>query len=278
MNCIVRKMELPEIEIAMHLAYKEGWNPGLNDGIAFYNTDPHGFLLAEYKGRVVGTISSVNYGDGFGFIGFYIVDSDYRGTVVGTQLGMAALNYLKDLNIGIDGVVARVENYKRLGFKEAYKNIRFEGIGDKFIVEPEVVHTKIIDFQEIADYDARCFPVRREKFLKGWLEMINSHSYVFYEENRVKGYGVIRSCRKGYKIGPLFADDIHIAEQLYKALANKAADELIYFDTPEANLFAVDLAHKYEMKKVFETARMYTGEEPLIDLPKIFGVTSFELG
>jgi hypothetical protein len=32
------------------------------------------------------------------------------------------------------------------------------------------------------------------------------------------------------------------------------------------------------MKKVFETARMYTGDEPVIELQKIFGVTSFELG
>lgn len=278
MNCIVRKMELPEIEIAMHLAYKEGWNPGLNDGIAFYNTDPNGFMLAECNGRVVGTISAVNYGNEYGFIGFYVVDGDYRKTVVGTQLGLAALNYLKDVNIGIDGVINRVENYKRLGFNEAYKNIRFEAIGDIYIHDPEIVPAKIIDFEEIADYDARCFPVRRENFLRGWLDMINSHSYVFYDENRVKGYGVIRSCRKGFKIGPLFADDVHIAEQLYKALATNAADELIYFDTPEANQFAVDLAHKYEMKKVFETARMYTRSEPVIELQKIFGVTSFELG
>jgi len=32
------------------------------------------------------------------------------------------------------------------------------------------------------------------------------------------------------------------------------------------------------MKPVFETARMYTGAAPDLPLPKLFGVTSFELG
>ncbi len=278
MGCIIRKMDLPEIEIAMYLAYKEGWNPGLTDGLAFYNTDPDGFLLAEYDGRVVGSISAVKYNSEFGFIGFYIVDSDYRGTIVGTQLGLAALKYLKDVNIGIDGVTARVENYKRLGFHEAYKNIRFEGIGGSYFYDSNVVPAKIIEFDEISQYDQRCFPVGRESFLRGWLEMINSHSFVYYDENAVKGYGVIRSCRKGFKIGPLFADNFMIADQLYKALANKAVDELLYLDAPEANPYALDLADKYEMKKVFATCRMYTRGEPLIELQKIFGTTTFELG
>ena len=29
---------------------------------------------------------------------------------------------------------------------------------------------------------------------------------------------------------------------------------------------------------MFETARMYTGPDPPIELPKLFGVTTFELG
>jgi hypothetical protein len=32
------------------------------------------------------------------------------------------------------------------------------------------------------------------------------------------------------------------------------------------------------MTQVFATARMYTGPAPAIDLDRVFGVTSFELG
>jgi hypothetical protein len=278
MACNVRKMELPEIEIATYLAYKEGWNPGLNDGLVFYNTDENGFFLAEIDGRVVGCISAVNYNNEFGFIGFYIVDSEFRGSSAGTMLGIAALKYLNGINTGLDGILSRVDNYRGLGFKLAYKNIRYEGIGGSYKYSNNIVPAHIIDIDEICDYDRHCFPVRREAFLKGWLSMIKSHSLVYYAENSIKGYGTIRSCRKGFKIGPIFADDFKIADELYRALSSKAADELVYLDVPEVNQFAVDLAMKYEMKKVFETARMYSIEEPLMDVNKIFGITSFELG
>ena len=38
------------------------------------------------------------------------------------------------------------------------------------------------------------------------------------------------------------------------------------------------LATRHGMRKVFGTARMYTGSEPPIALERVFGVTTFELG
>jgi hypothetical protein len=40
----------------------------------------------------------------------------------------------------------------------------------------------------------------------------------------------------------------------------------------------VALAADLGLKPSFETARMYTGPDPLIDRAGLFGVTSFELG
>jgi hypothetical protein len=47
---------------------------------------------------------------------------------------------------------------------------------------------------------------------------------------------------------------------------------------PEVNRAAVDMARRHGMERVFETARMYTGEVPDLPLDRIFGVTSFEVG
>jgi hypothetical protein len=56
------------------------------------------------------------------------------------------------------------------------------------------------------------------------------------------------------------------------------ADSPIFLDVPGVNPAAVRLAEGYGMSKVFETARMYTGDPPAIELDGIFGVTTFELG
>ncbi len=98
-------------------------------------------------------------------------------------------------------------------------------------------------------------------------------------DGKVKGYGVIRKCRVGYKIGPLFADAADLSHKLFLALGNGiASGSKIYLDIPEVNHAAIQLAENRGMKKVFGTARMYTKCQPDIDLNKVFGVTTFELG
>ena len=99
----------------------------------------------------------------------------------------------------------------------------------------------------------------------------------------ISGYGVIRDCRNGRKIGPLFAEDAQTAEALFIALCNTATGEdaapgEVFLDTPEDNAAAVELAHHFDLQPVFETARMYRGTMPELPLDRIYGFTTFELG
>ena len=127
--------------------------------------------------------------------------------------------------------------------------------------------------------DRQCFPAARETFLRQWIAQPDAVGRAYVERGELRGYGVIRRCRHGAKIGPLFAADAEIAEALYLALCGEAgAREAVYLDVPEVNAAGMALAAKYAMKQVFGTARMYTGEPPAIALDRVFGVTSFELG
>lgn len=278
MSLIIRKMELAELEIATYLAYKEGWNPGHADGWAFYHQDPNGFFIAELNSEIVGCISAVKYSNNYGFIGFYIVTEEHRNDIIGTRLGLRALNHLKSCNIGIDGVINRVENYKRLGFNFAYKNARFEGVGSDYSHSDKIVRADTINKNSIYEYDFKYFQEPRKEFLDAWLKMPNAYTNIYFENNEILGYGTIRPCRIGFKIGPLFAENYEIANELYKSLAHYAIDELLYLDIPSINEDAKRLAKNYDMKMVFETARMYSKVIPDIDTDKIFGITTFELG
>jgi hypothetical protein len=75
------------------------------------------------------------------------------------------------------------------------------------------------------------------------------------------------------------AVDRAVAETLLADLvpALGQAPEL-YLDTPEPNADAVAVAEALGLAPVFETARMYTGPAPALDIARIFGVTTFELG
>ena len=79
----IRAASAAEFAVAVEWAAAEGWNPGLDDLAAFHATDPGGFFLGWLDGEPVSSISVVRYGAGFGFLGFYIVRPEQRGTGAG---------------------------------------------------------------------------------------------------------------------------------------------------------------------------------------------------
>ncbi len=276
----IRPLTAGEMNTAMDWAAAEGWNPGLHDGPAFFAADPAGFFVGEIDQTPVSLISGVRYGKNFGFIGFYIVKPDFRGQGYGIKIWQAGLARLAGRNVGLDGVVDQQENYKKSGFKLAYRNIRWQGVtGGSLPDTANLADLRSLSFDRVTAYDRAFFPDDRSGFLKSWLSQPASVSLGVMEKQQLRGYGMIRQCRSGYKIGPLFADAPEPAEMLFHALCAKVnPGRPVYLDTPEPNAAAVALAEKHGMEMVFETARMYTRKFPDLPVRKIFSVTSFELG
>jgi hypothetical protein len=97
-------------------------------------------------------------------------------------------------------------------------------------------------------------------------------------DGTLAGWGVIRPCRKGFKVGPLVADRPDAAEAVIAALIAAVGGGEIFLDVPEPNRAAIGLAEGCGLSPVFETARMYTGPIRPVAVERIFGVTTFELG
>lgn len=273
----IRPMGRGDIHLAVEWAALEGWNPGLKDAETFYQTDPNGFFLGELNGEPIGCISAVSYDENFGFIGFYIVKPQDRGQGYGLQLWQAAMTYLGNRNIGLDGVVAQQENYQKSGFKLAYRNIRYQGKGGG-TASTNTIPLSSIPFEQLLAYDRHLFPVARPQFLQDWIHQPESIALGVLNNAQLAGYGVLRPCQIGYKIGPLFANNDLIAEEIFNALVAEKVDAPIFLDLPEPNPAALALAQHYQMNPVFETARMYTQTTPNIPLDQVFGITTFELG
>jgi GNAT superfamily N-acetyltransferase len=276
----IRLMTRQEVEIPIEWAVAEGWNPGLYDADCFYAADPNGFLIGLLGEEPIATVSAVKYGDSFGFLGFYMVKPEHRGKGLGIQIWKAGLAYLNGCIIGLDGVVAQQGNHKQFGFTLAYKNIRYQGIGGGYYqADSRIVPLSTIPFEDLCAYDAPFFPDNRRQFLRCWIDQPQSTALGILRNCNLAGYGVLRICHSGYKIGPLFADSPELAEELFLALKAHVQEGVpLFLDTPAVNLEAVDLAKRHNMTVVFETARMYKGESPDLPINRLFGVTTFELG
>ncbi len=276
----IRSMARPELDLALAWAAAEGWNPGVHDAQCFHAADPNGFLIGLLGDQPVAVISVVRYGSRFGFLGLYIVQPAFRGRGYGLRLWSAGMARLAGRCIGLDGVVAQQANYRRSGFQLAYRNIRYQGAaGGRAVPDAAVVPLGSVPMAAVCAYDEAVFGAKRIPFLQAWVQQNDACALGVLRHGALAGYGLVRRCRVGSKIGPLFADDAQTAERLFLALnAHAAPDGPVFIDVPEPNAFALAMARRHGLTAAFETARMYAGECALRSIERVFGVTSFELG
>jgi ribosomal protein S18 acetylase RimI-like enzyme len=284
----IRNMTRSEFDELVAWAAREGWNPGLHDAQVFWSTDPEAFIAADLDGEMIGGGAITSYNGEFGFMGFFIVRPEFRGRGLGNTLWHARRDrLLRRLQpgacIGLDGVFEMQDYYARGGFVFSHRDMRFRAeIPARPAITPDgdgrIVALSDIPFDRLLDYDRTCFPAPRPEFLKQWISQADACALACQRDGKLGGYGVVRRCGEGCKIGPLFADDAQAAEALYSHLAAFAAGAPLFLDAPENNPAAMALVRRHGMTEVFGCARMYLGTAPDLAHKRIFGVTTFELG
>jgi len=285
---VIRNMNRSEVDELVGWAALEGWNPGLHDAELFWATDPAAFIAADLKGELIGGGAITSYTGEYGFMGFFIVRPEYRGRGLGKALWQARRERLlarlrPGASIGLDGVFAMQSFYAKGGFVCSHRNMRFRAeiparSATSHVNDECIISLAAVPFEQVLDYDRTCFPVLRPTFLKGWISQPDALALGCRRDGKLSGYGVVRRCREGCKIGPLFADDAPAANALYLRLAEFAGEGPLFLDAPENNPAAIELVHQHQMTEVFGCARMYLGRPPVVAHERVFGVTTFELG
>jgi len=284
----IRNMMRSEVDDLVAWAAREGWNPGLHDAELFWATDPEAFIAAELDGELIGGGAITSYNGEFGFMGFFIVRPEYRGRGFGNTLWHARRQRLLDrlrpgASIGLDGVFDMQGYYAEGGFVFSHRDMRFRAeIKDRPVIskddEKNIIPLPDVPFDQLLDYDRGCFPAMRPTFLREWISQPDAVALGHMGDGKLNGYGVVRRCGEGCKIGPLFADDTKMADALYAHLAGFALGGPLFLDAPENNPAAMEFVAQHGMVEVFGCARMYLGPFPDLTHEHIFGVTTFELG
>src|SRR5262249_24627135 len=153
--------------------------------------------------------SAVRYGEDFGFLGFYIAHPSMRAQGYGFQIWQAGMGRLTGHNVGLDGVLAQQDNYRKSGFTLAWRNVRFEGDLPRLDAPPaglDVLDAAAVPFEKIATFDRRFFPAARDAFLSLWISLPRHRALIAMRDGEIAGFAVARPCRRGTKIGPLYAD------------------------------------------------------------------------
>ncbi|MEV0126177.1 GNAT family N-acetyltransferase [Streptomyces sp. NPDC050703] len=276
---VVSRASLDDWRVVTGWAADEGWNPGLGDAPSFFAQDPEGFFVGRVDGEPVSAVSVVTYGDDYAFLGFYLVRPGLRGRGHGLATWRAGLAHAAGRIVGLDGVPAQQDNYRRSGFTRAHGTLRYLGVLPAAgAPDPHVRPVGAADLRALTAYDGACLPADRPRFLRSWLTAPGHRALARVVDGTLTGYGVIRPGRDAPRVGPLFADTRADAEALLGALAAGADGAPVAMDVPEINAAAVALAEARGMKPTFGTARMYTGPVRDFARERVFGVTTLELG
>lgn len=277
-DLVVTRASLDDWSVVGGWAAAEGWNPGLSDAPAFFAQDPEGFFLGRVGAEPVSAVSVVTYGADYAFLGFYLVRPDLRGRGHGLTTWKTALAHAGGRTVGLDGVVAQQDNYRRSGFVLAHRTVRFTGTVPAAPTAAGVRPAVAADLPDIAAYDNACCPADRPRFLARWLTGPGHRAFVRVRDGRLTGYAVIRPTLDLPRVGPLFADTSEDARVLLQALAADEPGGGIVVDVPQTNAAGVALAEEFGLSPSFETARMYTGPVRPFARERVYGITTFELG
>src|SRR3954452_20685878 len=129
---------------------------------------------------------------------------------------------LKPRLVGLDPSGRRAEDVHAVGFSPclAEPSLRHgrAKTGPRAHGRSSVVSAPSQPFSALAAYDAAIVAAPRERFLRAWLTLPGHIALATLRDGAPTGLGVVRPCRKGAKIGPLFADDAPTARALFAAL------------------------------------------------------------
>jgi len=273
----LRQMTCDELETVLGWAAQEGWNPGLDDGAAFYATDPQGVFVAELDGQPVAAISVVNHTDDIAFLGLYICTPAYRGRGIGYALWQHALAHAGERTVALDGVPDQQANYRKSGFVLAAQNRRYAGI------LPETGSTPLRaassdEIGHLIELEALANGYCKTAFLSGWLQETETRKTLVLSDGGLpSGFVTVRRCVAGNKIGPLVAPSMDEARRLVLGAAALTRGAPVMIDVPDDQEALSGFCEALGMEPCFSTARMYRGPAPRPG-PGIRAISTLELG
>lgn len=274
----IRAMTLDDLNVVLQWAADEGWNPGLDDATAFHAADPAGFLIKEVDGKPAAAISVVNHDPDVAFLGLYLCKPEFRGQGHGIDVWRAGIAHAGSRSIGLDGVPDQQKNYAASGFVRYGNTVRYEGLIAP-TADARIRQASSSDLETLVSRDTKASGIKRTAFARSWFtDTLTRQTMVLMEEANIAGFATFRRCRVGSKIGPLYAGSESDARALLSANPFGKQDAPCFVDIAGQTAPLAKVVKSLNFEPTFETARMFSGTQPIANPAKFQAIATMELG
>ena len=276
-------MSVNDLVEVMGWCEEEGWNIGKKDAAIYHRIDPKGHLLFFKNGDPIGAISIIRHTKNFMTLGPFIVKKECRYQGYGTQIWQSAMALIENNpTITLHAVPLQIPRYQKQGFESQYTNQGWTLPSD-LSREKELSEIQQITpewLPAIIHYDKTIFGISRKKLLTEVLKLPYVYSVLLDNGGQVTGFGLIRPCVDSYRVGPLFADTLEQAKQIFAYLIKMVDGDKIIIDIPRKNPFSTLFVEYFKLNPISqgETSTMLKGEAIEQNSDKNYGVFSLEIG
>jgi N-acetylglutamate synthase-like GNAT family acetyltransferase len=278
----IRGMRLTDLPRCAELNQCVGWNQLVQDWQRFLALEPEGCFVAEHDGRVIGTVTTVNYQNRFGWVGMVIVDPAMRRRGIGGALLERGIDYLKGIGVETVKLDATPQGkllYDTMGFVDEYGAARWHGIAPQVTpdVQPEAMTTE--DIRGVVALDEPVFGADRTQVIALYLKHYLDRCMVMHNDGQIVGYLCGRRGRDAEHIGPWVAQNRGVAETLLLTRLANCAGKRVFVDTLEPCPDSTEILRNlgFEIQRPF--IRMYLGPNHYPGQPEyVYGLSGPELG
>ncbi len=261
-------MRTEDLPLCRRLVSEAGWNQTDGDWTRAMKLDPDGCFVAESGTVAMATTTCCRFGE-TGWIAMVLVDPAYRGLGIAGKLVQHAIACMQRAgvkSIRLDATAMGQKVYRKLGFREEYEVIRYEGIAGKEV--PGIALQTVLPtdtlMDEIAGLDRKATGADRRAFLEN-LDMTKAAAYCLKtdREGTAEGYAGFRMGRNAVQVGPAVAFTEHAGQMLLDAVLAGFPGSACFIDIPAENKPAIRWAESRGFKIQRSFIRMYLGEKPL---------------
>ena len=263
--------DLPAADELRRLA---GWNQTPADWTRLLALEPGGCFVAEAAGQLAGSVTTTTYGDALAWLGMMLVHPQLRHQGIGSVLMTRALAYLKLQNVAcvkLDATPAGYPLYTRLGFVPEWTLTRWQAQthGRKPGANTPSKQTRGLedeDWPAIETMDAAVLGQPRLRLLQS-LAKGGSSSLVWPAVGPISGWGLLRPGANAQYLGPLVCPSPEGASSLVMDLLAAGSQNAVFWDIPDQNQVAAQLALRFGFQPVRPLTRMRLGPNSSLGSP-----------
>ena len=282
-------MTSADLDFAAACTAAVGWGSQRSAFEGFYAHDREGCLVAErddlgenanpgQSARPrIGICVATPYGKQ-GFLGMLIVVPEARGRGVGQRLLESAIAYLRGrgvLTIGLDGVLAAVPLYERLGFRKHCRSLRFSGTL-KGQAHRHIRPMTGADMNAVCALDREAFGADRSFFLDRRLAQGPALCKVLEQDGQIGGFILGQRTEGLVSAGPwIVRPEVERPANLLEAIAAEAEGCTLELGILESNAAAVEAARALGFAERADSPwRMTLGPTDASGNPDTLGATA----